>query len=242
MVAYFEKIVLESASNFKTTIEQKIKDSNRARSNISDPHRRTVLSYPVHTQIFDIAYGKDFHTNEKIAGSQQYKLTSLKRVIDVVGANIKCRPEGDKLLICPWAAVRSNTSNHELKVGRLVIILDRILTSSTDSDNDGNESVYYEVLVPCSGPDDNDEIPAGFSHIPIHAIIPGINLDIFLLTGTMNGATNIDKHICRRSQNVLVRVILGGKISTVYIFFIKTSNIMFTQLCFMYKVTSPPLN
>ena len=55
-MATYKKIVSECASNFENSLEQKIKDYNRAKSTINDSHKRTVVSYPLHMEVFFYLY------------------------------------------------------------------------------------------------------------------------------------------------------------------------------------------
>ena len=60
-----KEIVFECAKNFKELMFKKLKDSNKSRSTMSDPHKWIVASYPVHRSVFALAMGKDFLNSEK---------------------------------------------------------------------------------------------------------------------------------------------------------------------------------
>lgn len=108
-----------------------------------------------------------------------FKICTLERIIAVVKHTslFKCRPDGDKLLVCPWGVVRSTRcddneviptdSGLQLQPGRKLIPL-----PTSDS---------MEVFIPCL-PDQNDEGPQGFCENNIVDIID-INLYIIPLTG-----------------------------------------------------------
>ena len=56
----------DCVGNFRSVVIQKVKDSNNAKSTVSDPHKRVVMSYPCHKMIFAASFGKDFSKEEKV--------------------------------------------------------------------------------------------------------------------------------------------------------------------------------
>lgn len=189
----YKKIFQDCSQNFTKTVKQKIKDSNKAKSNISDPHERIVCSYPVHQDIYKYSFGKHFLPSETLVDSTtgcHHNIFTLDRVMCVIGSEniFKCRPGGDKLLVCPWGIVRSTTANDfdqiptkcglSLKPGRKVIPLER------------KDSGELRIFIPCL-PDDYDKVPAGYESNDIIDLIPDIDLEIVPLTGVINNV-NID--------------------------------------------------
>ena len=185
-----EEVVIDCAKNFFELTKQKIRDFNKAKSTINDPHKRTVVSYPVHKKIYQLALEERFVEKEKMystaSGCSVFNIQTLTRLNDVFGAEhiIKVKPEGDILLVCTWAAVRSQSSTHDLNTGRLVIPL----KSSPGINDDDFNNETFEVFVPCGGPDEEtNEIPEGFSQIPLHDVIPGSSLiNVVPLTKTIS--------------------------------------------------------
>ena len=104
-----------SVSNFETSLCQKIKDSNTARSTVENPHGKLVVTYPVHRLVYTSLFAPKFiHGSEKVyanekAGSQ-HKIQYLRRCAEIIGAEnlVKVTNKGDTALVCPWSVLKSD--------------------------------------------------------------------------------------------------------------------------------------
>ena len=196
MAQLYTEIVTESAANFKEHVRNKVKDSNRAKSTVADPHRRTVITYPVHRHIFSLSIAKNFMNNEKKYNNKhgcQFTLTNLMRTEEILGVEsiLKMKEGGDKILVCPWSVVTKDISGHGLNIGRLVITLSSPFNATSGlTDQFGKVVQLVDVFVPCGGSDQcESEIPVGYEEIKLSSIIPNLRLDNVPLPGVLKNIT-----------------------------------------------------
>ena len=164
MADLYKSIVNDCVGNFRSVIIQKVKDSNKAKSTVSDPHKRVVMSYPCHKLIFAAAVDKDFSKEEKVYNGRdcQFRLRSLYRVVQILGESVvKVKESGDRLFICPWAVISKYCVIPGLFEGQLVIPLVE------------EKSGIVTVFIPSGGPEGDDlEIPEGNILYPLSRFIP----------------------------------------------------------------------
>ena len=167
MASFHADIVKDCAANFIACLKQKLKDWNKAKSNCADPHRRTVVTYPIRKHVYSLAMADMFRKEEKQYANDhgnQFFIKTLDRVIDIFGgeAAVKLREDGDRIIICPWSVMCNDVTEHGLMKGRLVIPLSSITTPTSVSKS-------YDVFVPCGGPEEKDgvfEYPDRYNEFP----------------------------------------------------------------------------
>ena len=187
----YKKVVIDVASNFCSSTKQKIKDANKAKSNLADPHSRTVVSYPVHLEIFKLAFGQHFSPGEKAYDSKhgcEYKIHTLDRLIEVIGGEnlVKCKPDGDKMLICPWGVVRSTSGDkfQEILTSSGLLLQPGNLVLPLSNAAGGGLKIFIPTL-----PDDDDEIPVGYCENNLIDVIPSLDLEVVPLVFTAHNVT-----------------------------------------------------
>ena len=141
-------------------ISSKIKDNNRAKSTIANPHLKTCISHPIHLEVYKLGLVRNelLRSKERTntgAKNFQFELRSLQRCSSVFGIGniIQMKPKGDVLLACPWMALNkdipitvNDSESFTLQKGRLAIPL---------QSNEENGKVT--VFIPSGGRGDDCE-------------------------------------------------------------------------------------
>ena len=92
---------------FKSTLNGKIKESNKSKSTLANPHAKCVTSNPVHRDIFNGTFQHRLLAEELLVSDTnniKYQVSNFHRLCKIFDPNIliKMKPDGDVLLVCPW--------------------------------------------------------------------------------------------------------------------------------------------
>ena len=130
------------------TSRQKLLDSNKMRSNLADPHTKTIVAAAdVNRLIFAGAFGKKFTVTERTVTGVDMKKSSpvfthnLKRLEEVFGGSfIKCHGSGDISMVTPWFVLEKEKDTNFLLKGALLLRLEDL-------------GDIIKLFVPCAGLD-----------------------------------------------------------------------------------------
>ena len=74
----YKSIVEDFQKNLKIIISKRLKESNKAKSNLNDPHRKEVVIPNIHKLIFASSIGSSFDTKrEKRTAKKESKYSKL---------------------------------------------------------------------------------------------------------------------------------------------------------------------
>jgi len=158
--------VLNDCNNYLASLlNTKIKDSNRSRSNLANPHNRLAVTHPIHYHIYQALFANKLKDNEQINSnkhSSQHLLETFHRVCVIFNPStlLKMQSKGDILLICPWVYLNTDidTGNHFAK-GRLGIPLSCYPAMGSK----------VTVFFPSGGPED---MPDVFKPVSVKELFP----------------------------------------------------------------------
>ena len=153
-------------------VVQKIKDSNSMRSNLADPHLRTIVIPDVPKIVFAGAFGSKMLLEEKCLegvdirkSSPTFKIWTLQRMVETFSPHIvRCQKSGDISIISPWFICCQNTEDAFLDKGKLLLPIKKV------------DDKIVKCFIPCGGFDaDTDTIPEWVTEVKITDIISDID-------------------------------------------------------------------
>ena len=110
-------------------------ESNKAKSNLKNPHLRLVASHPSHKYIFKECFHDSKIQEEEFIVQDNFNCTiqlkEFHRVCEIFGSDaaVKMLPHSDILFVCPWLYLSNDmpiikgNESYNLVKGRLVIPL-----------------------------------------------------------------------------------------------------------------------
>ena len=168
-------------------IGTKIKDSNNMKSNISNPHKRTVSLPDVHRLMFCGCFASKFLVSERVLeainlerSSPCFKLSSLERMCSIFTTStlLKIHKSGDISFVTPWCVVRAEISTADVIGDFDVDPLREVLTNGKLLIPLSLKECKVKCFVPCDGLDgDTDDIPSWAKKIMISHIFSSFNVD-----------------------------------------------------------------
>ena len=109
MANIYERFFTNTCSNTRKRITRKLKDSNTLKSNIANPHYRTIIIKDIPRLAFAYEYGRNFARHERcVVGnmviSPIFHLKTMKRLVEVFpdDAVIRVVSSGRTTIIVPW--------------------------------------------------------------------------------------------------------------------------------------------
>ena len=178
----YRKFFEDHSNSFQETLKCKLKDSNKMKSSISDPHKRTVAIAEVHQFTYKTFISKFFDTQkqEDTSNTEPFFMNCLNELSNVFSNSnmVKFHGSGDISLITPWSVV---LELKEISQGQKRFTLEAgALLLPVSKDN--------EYFVPCGGLDENDNVPNWCSEIDIRKLLPGLKPeDVYPLKQPGNG-------------------------------------------------------
>ena len=152
---------------------QKLLDCNKMRSNLADPHCKTVtVAGEVNRLVFAGVFGRKFTAEERcISGvdlqrsSPVFNINNLTRLEEVLGGSfVKCHHSGDISLITPWFVLNTQLNDEYLLKGTLLLPIRDMGTE-------------IRVFIPCAGLDpDTDMVPEWSKEICLKEITPQLDI------------------------------------------------------------------
>lgn len=155
----------EINKNVDLRLKKKIKDSNVLKSNLANPHYKTVSITDVHRKTFASLYGRRFMPDEIVfkpkigQRNKRFNVKTLERFSEIIQDNsiivkpLKCN---DCLMICPWMQVAEEI-NIDVQVkgasATLPLCQGRLVIPITQKES------MMRCFVPCCGLDENDQVP-----------------------------------------------------------------------------------
>ena len=165
----------------KDLIQGKIRDVNKSKSNLNDPHKKSAVTHPMHKVVFDHTFLPSFSDTEKQvadASNDIFNISLFHRACSIFDSPylIKMKPMGDLLLVCPWMILNRDFCSFEK--GRLVIPLAKYALMPGKT----------MVFIPSGGPDDLEQ----FQKIPVSQLFSSIRNDFPIQNVPLPGTlTNI---------------------------------------------------
>ena len=156
----YERFFKNSCNNTRKQVIRKIKDSNTLKSNLTNPHYRTIILNDVARLPFSFEFGKNFIPSERYGVGNDtvspiFEITSIERLLQIIPASVvlKVQSSGDTTLITPWVKIANDMSikispqqRATFEAGKLGIPI---------RENELNVLVFFV----CGGLDDNDLVP-----------------------------------------------------------------------------------
>ena len=169
-MARMESVLNDCSNYLASLLNTKMKDSNRSRSNLANPHNRLAVTHPIHYHIYRSLFENNLKDNEMVISKKhscQHLLETLHRVCTIFHPStlLKMQPTGDILLICPWVylntdiEVNIDTDDNHFSKGRLGIPL-------SCSPALGSK---VTVFIPSGGPED---MPGVFKPVSVEELFP----------------------------------------------------------------------
>lgn len=159
-----------------TSTRLKLKESNKMKSSLADPHSRTVIIPEIHKLVFAGAFSSKFLPTERsLVGidlkqsSPRFNLDSIIRVDEVFqGAVTRIHGSGDTTVVTPWYHITTDemgsNSDDFLQKGTLLLPIQQ-------------NHHTIKCFVPCAGLDpETDNIPTWCESYKINDVLPNINI------------------------------------------------------------------
>ena len=113
MANYYGRFFDQAVNNLQAQVIKRMKDSNRMKSNLTDPHYRTIQINNVPRLPFAVQYGRTFNSDEIIQNDDKisyFTLETIERQSEILGLEhiIKVHSTGDVSLICQWSSINES--------------------------------------------------------------------------------------------------------------------------------------
>lgn len=212
----YEKFFKDVTSNINRRISKRVKDSNVLRSNLANPHFKTLNFSDIPKLSFATLFGRKFIGDEILSTpelgqpKQMFQINTMERLSQLFSDNstlVKMLKCNDCLVICPWMKLKQDKtiifgnnvepmesdSNMTLlaEKGRLVIPICANKTS-------------VKCFVPCGGLDEENDLPSWVDTFNIFDF--GLDIPYSLL----NGEPGLGK-ITLKKENVEIGHIVKGQ-------------------------------